>query len=64
MNGKSIIFNDKKKSKKAIFTKTRNYSRQMKLMLIKEAYCKDKSFKCFIGYGDHDDIKPLCIKLS
>ena len=54
----------KKKSKKVIFTKTRNYSRQMKLMLIKETYCKDKSFKCFIGCGDDDDIKLLCIKLS
>ena len=36
----------------------------MKLMLIKETYCKDKSFKCFIGCGDDDDIKLLCIKLS
>ena len=29
----------------------------------KVPYDKKKSFKCFIGYDDNDNIKPLCIKV-
>ena len=28
-----------------------------------ETYGKKSSFKCFIGYNDNHDIRPLCINL-
>ena len=68
MSGKNITFNDKKISEN-------NFCRNKKLFNIddidvneiliskKEAYLKKSSFKCFIGYSDNNDIRPLCIKL-
>ena len=39
----------------------------MTQMLIKyqfqESYDKKNSLKCFIGYSDNNNIRPLCIKL-
>ena len=63
------IFNDKKIDKN-------NFYRNKKLINVddidinkiliskKKPYgWKKKSFKCFIGYNDNYDIRPLCIKL-
>ena len=59
-----------KKSTKAIFTKTKNYSGYIVLykidinkILQKESYGTKNSLKYFIGYNDDDFIRPLCIKV-
>ena len=68
MNGKNIIFEDKKINKS-------NFSRNKKpfktddidinkmLVSKKEWYGKKSSLKHFVGYNDNNDIRPLCIKL-
>ena len=55
----------KKKSTKAIFTKTRNQDLDVNKILVskKESYGTKTSLKYFIGYDDDDVIRPLCIKL-
>ena len=58
-----------KRSKQILFTKTRNYLRKMKLMMIiyqfqeKESYSAINSLKYFIEYNDDGVTRPLCIKL-
>ena len=68
MSGENINFDDIKISKS-------NFYRNKKLFNIddvdvnriliskKEPYGKKISFKYFIGYSDHDYIRPLCMKL-
>ena len=69
MNGKNIIFDDKK-IKKSNFYKNKKLSNvddiDVNKILIskKEPYGTKKSSKYFIGYDDDDDaIRPLCINL-
>ena len=66
MSGKSITFDDKKNREIIIFTKAKKYldiDIDKILVLKKETYGTNKSFKHFKGYSDGDDIKTLCIKL-
>ena len=55
MNGKNIIFGDKKINKS-------NFYKSKKLFNIYEIDV-DTSFKYFLGYNNDDVIRPLCIKL-
>ena len=68
MNGKNIIFDDKKvnnsnfyKNKKLFYIYDIDVG---KILISKIELCgKKSSFKYFIGYNDDDYIRPLCIKL-
>ena len=68
MNGKNIIFDDKKvnnsnfyKNKKLFYICDIDVG---KILISKIELCgKKSSFKYFIGYNDDDYIRPLCIKL-
>ena len=68
MSGKRINFNDKK-VRKNIFLKNKkvfkidNIDINNVLVSKKEPYGTKNSFKYFIGYNDHDIIRPLCIRL-
>ena len=64
MSGKNINFDDKK-SRKAAFTKTKEYIVLTTLMLVSktEPYGRKNFLKYFIGYNDNDNIRPLCIRL-
>ena len=58
-----------KRSKKVIFTKTKelfnidDIDANKILVSKKEAYGANKSIKYFMGYSDNDVIRPLCIML-
>ena len=68
MNGKNIIFSDKKINK-SNFYKNKKLSKIDKidvdkiLVSKKEPYGTKNSIKYFIGYNDDGVIRPLCIKL-
>ena len=68
MSGKNINF-DSKKIWKSTFYKNKtintieNINVNNILVSKKEAYGNKISFKYFIGYNDHDIIRPLCIML-
>ena len=68
MSGKSINF-DNKKIKKSNFYKDKKINRiddidvNKKLVSKKEPYGTNNSLKYFIGYNDHDVIRPLYIRL-
>ena len=62
-----------KKSRKRKIKKKKNDTKAFKIYDIdinrilvskEEPYGLNKWVKCFIGYNDNDDIRPLCIKLS
>ena len=67
ISGKSIIF-DEKKVKRSNFYKDKKLFRiddidvDKILVLKKESYGTNKSFKYLIGYSENDDIKSLFIK--
>ena len=68
MNGKSIIFEDKKINKSNFYKNKKLfniYDLDVNKILIskKESYGTKNSLKYFIGYNDDDAIRPLCIKL-
>ena len=68
MNGKSIIFDDKKISKSNFYRNKELFDIDdidaNKILVSKrEPYGKKSSFKYFIGYNDNDDIRPFCIRL-
>ena len=68
MNGKSIIFEDKKINKSNFYKNKKLFNihdLDVNKILIskKESYGTKNSLKYFIGYNDDDAIRPLCIKL-
>ena len=68
MNGKSIIFEDKKINKSNFYKNKKLFNihdLDVNKILIskKESYGTKNSLKYFIGYNDNDAIRPLCIKL-
>ena len=66
MRGKIVSFGDKK-VKKSKFYKNKKafkiYDIDINKILVskEEPYSSNKLVKCFIGYNDNDDIRPLCI---
>ena len=67
MSRKNANFEDKKilksdfyKNKKV--TKIDDIDANKILVSKKEPYGTKNSLKCFIGYNDHDVIRPLCIR--
>ena len=62
MSGKNINFDDIKISKSNFYRNKKLFINRI-LISKKEPYGKKISFKYFIGYSDHDYIRPLCIKL-
>ena len=68
MSGKNINF-DNKKIKKSSFYKGKKINNiedidvNNTLVSKKEPYGTKNSHKCFIGYNDNDNIRPLCIRL-
>ena len=68
MSERSINFDDKKINKSNFYKNKKLFEindidTNKILISKKEIYGKKSSFKCFIGYNDNDDIRPLCIKL-
>ena len=68
MDGKSIIFEDKKINKSNFYKNKKLFNihdLDVNKILIskKESYGTKNSLKYFIGYNDDDAIRPLCIKL-
>ena len=70
MNGKSINFNNRNIKKSDFYNKNRNIFNiddidVNKILVSKtEQYGKYNSFKYFIGYNDHDVIRPLYLFIS
>ena len=68
MSGKNIIFNDKK-IRKSDFYKNKKINNiediDINNILVskKKSYGNKNSLKYFIGYNDHDIIRPLCIRV-
>ena len=68
MSGKNINFDDKK-IRKSDFYKNKKINEiddiDVNKILVskKEPYGTKNSLKYFIGYNDHDHIRPLCIRL-
>ena len=62
MSGKNINFDDIKISKSNFYRNKKLFINRI-LISKKEPYGKKISFKYFIGYSDHDYIRPFCIKL-
>ena len=68
MSGKNINFDDKK-IKRSSFYKNKKINNVKDidvnniLVSKKEPYGTKNSHKCFIGYNDNDNIRPLCIRL-
>ena len=68
MSGKNINFDDKKIKRSSFYqNKKINNIEDIDVNNIlvskKEPYDTKNSHKYFIGYNDHDNIRPLCIKL-
>ena len=69
MSGKNINFDDKRIKRSSFYKnkKTNNIEDiDVNNILVskKEPYGTKKSYKCFIGYNDNDNIRPLCIRLQ
>ena len=68
MSGKSVNFGDEK-IKKSKFYKNKKafkiYDIDINKILVskEERYGTNKSTKCFIGYNENDDIRPLHVML-
>ena len=65
MNGKRIIFDDKKSQKSSFYKNKKLFNIHdidinKKLVWKKERHGTNKSFKYFFGYNDNNDIRPLC----
>ena len=67
MSGKNINFDNKKINNSNFYRNKKLFTIDNidanKILVSKDPYGKKNSFKCFIGYNDCDDIRPLCIKL-
>ena len=68
MNGKNIIFDDKKVKKSSFYKNKKifmidNIDVNKILISKKEPWCANKSIKYFIKYNDEDVIRLLYIKL-